>query len=93
MKHSPLHGHIHSFSCSTVYEHLCEHLDEDLNSESCRRIKAHIEGCVNCSALLDSLKKTVYGYRKYPCPRISKESREKLLAVIRLEKRKKDPRR
>lgn len=81
--------HIHTLSCSKVYEHLCENLDERLDSESCRKIKAHIGGCKNCSALLDSLKKTIFLYKRYPAPQLPKQSRKKLFAVIRLNKLKK----
>ncbi|MFA6467795.1 MAG: zf-HC2 domain-containing protein [Bacteroidota bacterium] len=89
MKHSHSKIHIHTLSCGKVYEHLCDNLDSQLDSESCRKIKAHIEGCTNCSALLDSLKKTVYLFKKYPIPSVPEKSRKKLFAVIRLEKTKK----
>lgn len=82
--------HIHTLSCGKVYEHLCDNLDSKLDSESCRRIKAHIKGCKNCSALLDSLKKTVYLYKKYTIPELPQQSREKLFAVIRLKTSKKN---
>ncbi len=91
MKHS--HPHIHTLSCSKVYEHLCDNLDSKLDSESCRRIKAHIKGCKNCSALLDSLKKTIYLYKQYPAPTLPEKSREKLFAAIRMDITKKHPHR
>jgi predicted anti-sigma-YlaC factor YlaD len=68
---------------------MCQNLDSKLDSESCRRIKAHIKGCKNCSALLDSLKKTVYFYKIYPAPRLPEQSRKKLFAVIRMDNQKK----
>jgi hypothetical protein len=83
--------HVHTLSCGKVYEHLCENLDSKLDTESCRRIKAHIKGCKNCSALLDSLKKTVFLYKKYPAPELPDTCRNELFAVIRLEKAKKRP--
>jgi len=90
MKHSRSQTkiHVHTLSCGKVYEHLCDNLDSKLDSEACRRIKAHIKGCKNCSALLDSLKKTVYLYKKYPAPELPEKSRKKLFAVIRLDKSK-----
>lgn len=93
MKHTHAHTriHVHSLSCGKVYEHLCENLDSKLDSESCRRIKAHIKGCKNCTALLDSLKKTVFLYKKYPAPELPDNCRNKLFAVIQLEKNKKRP--
>lgn len=91
MKRAPLHTaqHIHTISCGNVYSHLCENLDGDIDSEACRRIKAHLQDCPNCSALLDSLKKTVYLYKKLPAPKVPAGSREKLLAVIKLDPPKK----
>jgi hypothetical protein len=86
MKHR--HSHKHIFSCPDVYLHLCENLDEQIDSESCRRIKAHIQECEHCSAMLDSLKKTVYLYRKYPTPKIPSKIKSELFAVIRLDKEK-----
>jgi len=81
------HIHIHTLSCSKVYEHLCDNLDSKLDSESCRKIKAHIKGCKNCSALLDSLKKTVFLYRSYPAPILPAKAKKDLFAVIRLDKK------
>ncbi len=83
------HIHFHTLSCARVYEHLCENLDSKLDSESCRRIKAHMKECSDCSALLDSLKKTVYLYKQYPSPSLTSQTRKKLFAVIQLERRKK----
>lgn len=83
------HIHNHVLSCPEVYEHLCENLDEKLNSESCRQIKAHIAECKNCTALLDSLKKTVYLYRHYPTPALPKTAKTELFAVVRFGKTKK----
>lgn len=82
------HIHTHLLSCSEIYTHLCENLDAKIDSEECRRIKAHIAECENCTALLDSLKKTVYLYRKYPTPKVPAAARTDLFAVIRLEQKK-----
>ncbi len=84
MKHH--HSHKHILSCPEVYEHLCDNLDEQIDSESCRQIKAHLAGCENCTALLDSLKKTVYLYRKYPTPKLPTKIKTELFAVVRLDK-------
>ncbi len=77
-RHHPLH-------CADVFSHICENLDADLDSPQCREIKRHIAGCPNCTALLDSLKKTVYLYRTLPIPTIPASSRRKLYSAISLE--------
>jgi predicted anti-sigma-YlaC factor YlaD len=87
--HTHTAKHVHTLSCGKVYEHLCDNLDSQLDSAACRRIKAHIKGCTNCSALLDSLKKTVYLYRNYPAPQLPDKTRKELFAVISLDSEKK----
>lgn len=86
MKHS--HKHIHIASHKEIYKHLCENLDSKLNSEECRRLREHIESCDNCTALLDSLKKTVYLYKEMPIPSMPKRLEKQLLSIIQLEGKK-----
>ncbi len=75
-------------TCTTVFRHICENLDADLNSPQCRAIKAHIDDCPNCVAYLDSLKKTVSLYRVYPVPNTPAAVHRKLMAKIALSSRK-----
>jgi predicted anti-sigma-YlaC factor YlaD len=76
--------HRHTLACREIYRHICENLDTDLESEQCREIREHIGKCDNCTAYLDSLKKTVYLYRTYPTPHVPARSRRKLIAKISL---------
>ena len=69
-----------------VFRHLCENLDQEMNSENCRHIKKHLEGCRDCIAYLDSLKMTVSLYRNYPSPRLSRKAQQKLRGIIRLQR-------
>jgi predicted anti-sigma-YlaC factor YlaD len=71
--------------CSKVIEHLCDQLEEDLHSAKCREIKEHLKKCPNCSAYLDSLKKTVRFYTDNPNPRFRSKSRRKVFAVPALK--------
>lgn len=87
MKHPNIHTHL--LSCADIYTHLCDNLDSKLDSEACRKIKAHIAECENCTALLDSMKKTVFLYRKYPTPKLSEKAKAELFAVVHLDKEKK----
>ncbi|MBW7889040.1 MAG: hypothetical protein H3C35_11895 [Bacteroidetes bacterium] len=87
MKHSI--KHLHSGSCADIYRHLCENLDSQFETEECKRIREHIEQCDTCSALLDSLKKTVYLYKQETVPAMPKTLEKKLFAVIKLKKKQK----
>ncbi len=83
------HFHKHTQSCKDMYQHMCENLDNELDSAACRKIRKHIENCENCSAFLDSLKKTVYLYKHYPVPQLPVLAHKELLAIVKLEQTKK----
>ena len=77
--------HRHTIQSKSGYRHICDNLDADLNSQKCREIKAHIKKCKNCTAYLDSLKKTIRLYRTYPVPTVPAKTEKKLFAAISLE--------
>jgi hypothetical protein len=77
--------HRHTTTCLDVARHIQERLDYQLSRSAYRQIKRHIERCPNCTAYLDSLKKTVYLYRHEPDPRLPSRTRKKLYAVLHLQ--------
>jgi anti-sigma factor RsiW len=68
--------------CGDVYLHICDNLDEDINSERCRQIKQHLAECPNCSEYLRSLKKTIVLYRALPPPRIPAGAHRALFKAV-----------
>ena len=73
--------------CHDVLGHICEELDTKLTSAKCRALKSHLEKCPNCTAYLDSLRKTVTLYASSPNPRVPGRARKDLFAVLKLEHR------
>ena len=71
-------------SCEEIAKYICNEMDEHINSPKCRAIKKHLETCPNCTAYLDSLKKTVRLYREYPSPKLLGKRRRKLIATLKL---------
>jgi predicted anti-sigma-YlaC factor YlaD len=71
--------------CTDVVDHICNELDTRLSSAKCREIKKHLAKCPNCTAYLDSLKKTIRLYSTYPHPRVPRKTRKKLFAVLKLQ--------
>jgi anti-sigma factor RsiW len=69
--------------CDTTFRHICDNLDEDLDSPRCRQIRQHLEACPDCRAYLDSMKKTVLLFREYPDPLLPTAVRRKLHAALR----------
>lgn len=76
--------HRHTSACRNVARHLQEELDARLQSRACREIRKHLAQCPNCTAYLDSLRKTVLLYRRVPDLRTPTRIREKLFAVLKL---------
>jgi predicted anti-sigma-YlaC factor YlaD len=72
-------------NCTSVAEHVCGELDEDINSPACRAIKKHLKSCPNCTAYLDSLKKTVLIYKRTSNPRFPAKARNKLFATLKIK--------
>ncbi|MCL5268891.1 MAG: hypothetical protein M1469_12455 [Bacteroidetes bacterium] len=44
---------------------ICEKIDLDLESPTCKKLKEHLAQCPDCAAYYDSLKKTIVLYRNY----------------------------
>jgi hypothetical protein len=72
--------------CGEVARHVQEHLDYRLSKAEYRKLKEHLDGCPNCTAYLDSLKKTVRLYHEYPDPKIPNKIRRELHATLKLGK-------
>lgn len=70
--------------CLEVAKHVCGDLDEHMDSPECRAIRKHLESCPNCTAYLDSLKKTVLIYQHISNPRAPKHMKKKLFAKLKL---------
>ncbi len=70
--------------CSEMAAYLCENLTEGLNTARCRALKRHLAQCPNCTAYLDSLRKTVYLYKAHSNPRLRGQARKKLHSVLKI---------
>jgi predicted anti-sigma-YlaC factor YlaD len=73
-------------TCKEITKHICEELDEHINTVKCREIKKHLAACPNCTAYLNSLRKTVKLYRAYPNPKLSEKCRRELFTVLKIYK-------
>jgi hypothetical protein len=71
-------------NCLNVAEHVQQELDQRLSAKTFRTIKAHLQRCPNCTAYLESLKKTILLYKRVPSARISKTAKEKIFAMLQL---------
>ncbi|MEO8168285.1 MAG: hypothetical protein ABI623_08560 [bacterium] len=70
--------------CKEAYLSICDNLDADPNSAKCRRVLKHLETCPDCTALLDSVKKTVALYKSAPSPRVPSAAHKRLIKTINI---------
>jgi len=74
-------------TCKHVYRHICESLDEGMNSARCRAIKRHLSGCSQCRAYLKSLKQTIRLYRASPRTALPRAAHRRLWTALIIEER------
>jgi hypothetical protein len=74
--------------CRDAYLHICDNLDEQINSPRCREIRAHVKICPDCKAFLTTLKKTVGLYRTMPQPRLPRGAHGRLIHALALEEKR-----
>ena len=75
-------------SCKKIAEYICSELGENIDSPECREIKNHLKTCPNCAAYLDSMKKTINLYQKYPDPKMTGKCRKELYTILKLNLKK-----
>jgi len=69
-------------NCKHVYLYICDNLDADLNSRKCRMIRKHLAACPDCTAYLDSMKRTIALYRMVPVPTLPVAAHRELFKTI-----------
>ncbi len=70
--------------CKEAMNYVCQSLGEDLNSEKCVTIKAHLEECVDCKNYFKSVEITIDCYRKYNVE-IPEDAHNRLMKFLDLE--------
>jgi predicted anti-sigma-YlaC factor YlaD len=56
---------LYPVNCKDVMSHICESLGEELQSERCKAIRAHLDECRSCQQYFSSVEQTIGFYRKY----------------------------
>jgi predicted anti-sigma-YlaC factor YlaD len=71
-------------SCKDVMKHVCESLGEDLNSDSCKNIRSHLDECPGCQNYFKSVEKTIEFYKDYNI-QLSGDAHTRLMSFLGLE--------
>ena len=70
--------------CRDVYLHICDNLDQKLNSRECMEVKRHLDRCPDCRVYLDTLKRTVHLYQIARAPNVTPRTHRNLRKAIDL---------
>ena len=70
--------------CPHLLENLSDYLDGAASAELCAEIERHLEGCADCSVVVDTLRKTITLYHELPQPELSTEARWRLYKSLDL---------
>jgi anti-sigma factor RsiW len=63
---------------------LSDYIDGELEEELCAEIEQHVATCVNCSIVVDTLKRTVTLYHDHGHEPLPEDVRKRLLAALDL---------
>ncbi len=71
-------------NCRHLLHDLSEYLDGTASAEVCAEIERHLAECEDCTAVVDTTRKTVSLYRKLPQPELPAGARERLFKTLDL---------
>jgi RNA polymerase sigma-70 factor (ECF subfamily) len=70
--------------CRHILDDLSEYLDGEASAEVCAEIERHLAGCEDCTALVDTLRKTISLCQQLPQPDLSPAARARLFKTLDL---------
>lgn len=71
-------------NCRHLLHELSDYLDGSASAEVCAEIERHLADCEDCTAVVDTMRKTVHLYRNLPPPEMSADARARLFKTLDL---------
>ncbi len=71
--------------CGHLLGELSAYLEGEASEALCAEIREHLEGCENCKAVVDTLRKTIQLYHTLPQPDLPEGVRQRLFHTLNLE--------
>lgn len=68
--------------CQHLLADLSDYIDGEAADAVCAEIERHLADCVDCRAVVDTLRKTIYLYRTLPQPTLPEAARTRLIAAL-----------
>ena len=71
--------------CEDVLKQLCDELAEDVNSETCEKLRKHLESCHDCANQLGSMRNTVNLFKCLEEKNVPSGIHERLLKMLNID--------
>jgi anti-sigma factor RsiW len=71
-------------ACRHLLHDLSDYLDGVASAEVCAEIERHLSDCEDCTAVVDTARKTIVLYRKLPRPELPAGAKERLFRTLDL---------
>ena len=71
-------------NCHHLLHELSDFLDGEASQELCAEIERHLADCDDCTALVDTARKTVSLYHHLPAPIMSSDAKARLFKTLDL---------
>jgi len=71
--------------CDEFLQRLCDELGENLESDTCADIKAHLDECADCREQINSMRNTVDLFRCIEDKNVPRAIHERLLKILNVE--------
>ncbi len=71
--------------CEKLLKQVCDDLSENINSELCAQLKAHLEDCEECRNQVESMKGTVNLYQCLKEKKVPQDIHERLFKMLNVE--------
>lgn len=72
--------------CNEHLDCLSDYVDGELDPALCAEIERHMAECGDCRIVVDTLRKTISLYRNYGHAELPPDTKERLYAVLRLDR-------
>lgn len=72
--------------CKEMLGSLSDYIDGELELQLCAEIEQHMAGCGNCRVVVDTLSRTVSLYRECGHEPVPQEAKDRLYAVLHLNR-------
>lgn len=83
VKRNTTSGHRHSKAgCVKILQRLSAYLDDELTTDVCKEVRAHMGACPNCELFLDSLRQTISLCRHFEASPLSSSKKLQLRREI-----------